>query len=187
MRPLLVVYGLIYRGFFRSSYDRRCFLGGFMKVFCILLSVFLCFGCSGLGIGSEEYGCRGLPPGVQCRSAREVYEHQGRISEMPLPDGAAPLNREAPAEAGQLAAAEYFGERLYRYPGDTVITVVSGYTDSDGLVHSGSAVLESLDNGYWYRLRDSGAALSGGDEAQASSPLPEISRIPFREFLPEKR
>ncbi|MBQ3682732.1 MAG: hypothetical protein II922_06590 [Succinimonas sp.] len=158
-----------------------------MKVFCYLLPVLLCSGCSGLGIGSEEYGCRGLPPGSQCRSAREVYEHQGLVSETPLPEGAAPLNREPPAGVGSPAAAEYFGERLYRYPGDTVITVVSGYTDSEGLVHSGSAVLESLDNGYWYRMREQGEALSGEAEAQASAPSPEISRIPFREFLPEKR
>lgn len=37
----------------------------------ILLSG-LTFGCS-LGIGSEEYGCSGLPKGVRCQSAREVY------------------------------------------------------------------------------------------------------------------
>ena len=157
-----------------------------MKVFCYLLPVILCSGCSGLGIGSEEYGCRGLPPGSQCRSAREVYEHQGLVSETPLPEGAAPQYREAPAGTGHIQALEYFGDRIYRYPGDTVITVVNGYTDSEGLVHSGSAVLESLDNGYWYRMRDQGAALSGED-AQASAPSPEISRIPFREFLPEKR
>ena len=158
-----------------------------MKVFCYLLPVILCSGCSGLGIGSEEYGCRGLPPGSQCRSAREVYEHQGLVSETPLPEVAAPQYREAPAGTGHIQALEYFGDRLYRYPGDTVITVVNGYTDSEGLVHSGSAVLESLDNGYWYRMRDQGAALSGEAEAQASAPSPEISRIPFREFLPEKR
>ena len=187
MRGSWVVYGLIYREFFRSSYDRRCFLGGFMKDFCILLPVLLCSGCSGLGIGSEEYGCRGLPPGAVCQSAREVYEKQGRLSDTPLPDGGAPLYREAPAGTGPALAAEYFGERLYRYPGDTVITVVSGYTDSDGLVHSGSAVLESLDNGYWYRLSDAGNALPGEEEAAASALSPEITRIPFREFLPEKR
>ncbi|WP_406546073.1 hypothetical protein [Succinimonas sp.] len=158
-----------------------------MKVFCYLLPVFLCSGCSGLGIGSEEYGCRGLPPGSQCRSAREVYEHQGLVSETPLPEGAAPLYREAPAGTGHVTAAEYFGDRLYRYPGDTVITVVNGYTDSEGLVHSGSAVLESLDNGYWYRMRDQGDSLSGDSEAPAATLPPEITRIPFREFLPEKR
>ena len=87
-----------------------------MKVFCYLLPVLLCSGCSGLGIGSEEYGCRGLPPGSQCRSAREVYEHQGLISETPLPEGAAMRYQEAPAGTGHIQALEYFGDRIYRYP-----------------------------------------------------------------------
>ncbi|EMG9311340.1 MULTISPECIES: type IV conjugative transfer system lipoprotein TraV [Gammaproteobacteria] len=31
-------------------------------------------GCSSLGLGSSEYGCPGMPDGVRCLSAREVYE-----------------------------------------------------------------------------------------------------------------
>ncbi|CUB06546.1 Type IV conjugative transfer system lipoprotein (TraV) [Marinomonas fungiae] len=31
-------------------------------------------GCSSLGLGSSEYGCSGMPDGVRCLSAREVYE-----------------------------------------------------------------------------------------------------------------
>lgn len=30
-------------------------------------------GCSMLNIGAEEYGCSGMPNGVQCMSARDVY------------------------------------------------------------------------------------------------------------------
>ena len=44
-------------------------------------------GCS-LGIGSEEYGCSGLPKGVQCKSTREVYLNRkkyGEWTEMNLP------------------------------------------------------------------------------------------------------
>lgn len=30
-------------------------------------------GCADFGLGSEEYSCSGIPHGVQCKSAREVY------------------------------------------------------------------------------------------------------------------
>ncbi|HHG0224246.1 TPA: type IV conjugative transfer system lipoprotein TraV [Escherichia coli] len=30
-------------------------------------------GCSSFNIGSDEYGCPGMPSGVQCMSARDVY------------------------------------------------------------------------------------------------------------------
>lgn len=35
---------------------------------------FACLSLSGcVGLGTSEYGCKGLPRGVQCQSAREVY------------------------------------------------------------------------------------------------------------------
>lgn len=38
-------------------------------------------GCSALNIGENQYGCSGLPKGVQCWSARKVYEatHHGQL------------------------------------------------------------------------------------------------------------
>ncbi len=38
------------------------------------LSVMVLTGCSATGLGSNEYGCRGMPEGVRCLSARDVYE-----------------------------------------------------------------------------------------------------------------
>jgi conjugal transfer pilus assembly protein TraV len=43
--------------------------------------------CSGLGIGASEYSCSGMPQGVACKSAREVYEltnTRDRVSGMDL-------------------------------------------------------------------------------------------------------
>lgn len=31
-------------------------------------------GCSTFGVGNSEYACQGMPEGVQCMSARDVYE-----------------------------------------------------------------------------------------------------------------
>ena len=41
----------------------------FLSVCSTLLS-----GCSSLGLGNDEYSCSGMPDGVHCLSAREVYE-----------------------------------------------------------------------------------------------------------------
>ncbi len=41
-----------------------------------LLSALVTFavtGCAGRGLGSSEYGCKGMPEGVRCLSTREVY------------------------------------------------------------------------------------------------------------------
>lgn len=38
---------------------------------CALLAL---SGCAALNIGDSEYGCPGMPEGVQCKSARQVYE-----------------------------------------------------------------------------------------------------------------
>ena len=39
-------------------------------------------GCSGLGIGGSEYGCPGMPAGIHCLPAREVYAatHDGGLA-----------------------------------------------------------------------------------------------------------
>ena len=140
-------------------------------------------GCSGLGIGSEEYGCRGLPEGTQCHSAREVYRSQGNFfggRESPGA-GSIPAAAEAVPESGSVRPAEIFGRRLYRYPEDVAITVINGYTDRDGTAHSTSLLLNSLDNGYWYRGADPKIPdyVLNADIPDGSSG-PEVA-VPFRE------
>jgi conjugal transfer pilus assembly protein TraV len=39
----------------------------------ILMLMLALAGCSNFGLGSSEYGCPGLPQGIQCMSARSAY------------------------------------------------------------------------------------------------------------------
>jgi len=39
-----------------------------------LFGVLTLSGCSGLAVGNSDYGCSGVPEGVNCASARDVYE-----------------------------------------------------------------------------------------------------------------
>ncbi len=59
----------------------------FPAVVCSLLA-----GCSALNIGENQYGCSGLPKGVQCWSARKVYDatHHGQL---PQPEREASARR----------------------------------------------------------------------------------------------
>ncbi len=74
-----------------------------------LVSSALLTGCaSSLGIGSSEYGCTGLPEGVQCMSAREVYG----MTEQPGPVRADPKSIEEDGGAADRAAkASLLGRR----------------------------------------------------------------------------
>lgn len=43
------------------------------KLAITAIAISLLSGCSWLQVGSSEYGCKGMPDGVTCKSAREVY------------------------------------------------------------------------------------------------------------------
>uniref|UniRef100_UPI00038A3C9A TraV family lipoprotein n=1 Tax=Photorhabdus temperata TaxID=574560 RepID=UPI00038A3C9A len=53
-------------------------------------------GCSSLNIGSDEYSCPGMPSGVQCMSARDVY---AATNDGNVPRPMKPEEVEAKAEA----------------------------------------------------------------------------------------
>lgn len=44
----------------------------FTAAFALTLQLYGC--ASMVGVGSSEYGCKGMPEGVTCKSAREVYD-----------------------------------------------------------------------------------------------------------------
>lgn len=44
-----------------------------LYLICLCTSVAGLLGCSQLGVGQAEYSCRGMPDGVKCLSASEVY------------------------------------------------------------------------------------------------------------------
>ena len=163
-----------------------------MKEACFSVLALLAAGCSGLGIGSEEYGCAGLPEGTQCHSAREVYQQQGRFagageSAENGDSGIVPAPFPKTSGSGDFRQAEFFGKRLYRYPEDVVITVINGYTDRDGTAHSASTLLHSLDNGYWYRTGEIRNAPESAFAGELAEPAPEGAvPVPFRNAVPAK-
>lgn len=46
---------------------------GSLRLLGVGAAIMLLAGCSSLNIGEEEYSCPGMPNGVQCMSARDVY------------------------------------------------------------------------------------------------------------------
>jgi len=51
------------------------------KIFAVAVAVAVLSGCSSLGIGADDYSCKGLPEGTTCMSARDVYAatHNGAV------------------------------------------------------------------------------------------------------------
>ena len=184
--------GFICAGFSGRTYDAPVFTEIVMKEACFSVLALLAAGCSGLGIGSEEYGCAGLPEGTQCHSAREVYQQQGRFagageSAENGDSGIVPAPFPKTSGSGDFRQAEFFGKRLYRYPEDVVITVINGYTDRDGTAHSASTLLHSLDNGYWYRTGEIRNAPESAFAGELAEPAPEGAvPVPFRNAVPAK-
>ncbi|WP_254853808.1 TraV family lipoprotein, partial [Salmonella enterica] len=41
-------------------------------------------GCSTFNIGKDEYSCPGMPNGVQCMSARDVYAATGTVAKLAM-------------------------------------------------------------------------------------------------------
>lgn len=76
-------------------------------------------GCASvLSVGSPEYGCSGLPEGVQCMSAREVYS----LTEQPGPVRADPKSIEEDGGAADRAAK---ASLISRKGGDAEVASVS--------------------------------------------------------------
>jgi conjugal transfer pilus assembly protein TraV len=59
-----------------------------VKMLGVSLALLLLSGCSAFSIGEEEYSCSGMPKGVQCMSARDVYDstNHGNVPRPIKPD-----------------------------------------------------------------------------------------------------
>lgn len=97
----------------------------------IATSMSLLSGCAGsLGVGSSEFGCTGLPEGVQCMSARRVYD----LTEQPGPVRADPHSA---AEDGGKSAREAEENLLNRIENDrSVVPPSSGHVLNSSPVRS---------------------------------------------------
>lgn len=76
-------------------------------------------GCSALNIGSSEYACPGMPNGVQCMSARDVYAatNDGQVPRPMTAEEAEAKAKGNPDEEG----GEAIASRPARSSGDEVI------------------------------------------------------------------
>ncbi|MND27418.1 Type IV conjugative transfer system lipoprotein (TraV) [compost metagenome] len=75
---------------------------GSLRLLGVGAALLLLAGCSSLNIGEEEYSCPGMPNGVQCMSARDVYSatNDGNVPRPVKPDEAkANSEEETPAVA----------------------------------------------------------------------------------------
>lgn len=70
-------------------------------------------GCSALNIGESEYACPGMPNGVQCMSAREVYAEtdNGRV---PRPMSPEDVEKQAEADSEDEETRKTSSEKVER-------------------------------------------------------------------------
>lgn len=87
-----------------------------LRLFGVGAALLLLAGCSSLNIGAEEYSCPGMPNGVQCMSARDVYAstNDGNVPRPMKPD-------EAEAKAKGEAESETTAVATNAGSGDPVI------------------------------------------------------------------
>ncbi len=140
-------------------------------------------GCS-LGIGAGEYGCAGLPRGVRCLSAPEVYRQRRALAAAAADPGAARDGEEkagaAPARTGAGApvpAGDEEPREIFRTRGDVMITWITPYEDAAGNLRGETAIWTDLGNGAW------GAAPAGGFRREAGEGAggPAAPAAPWRE------
>ena len=141
----------------------------------VTISIAMLSGCS-LGIGSENYGCSGLPQGVQCKSTREVYMNRHNFSIMPPENDtgtpAETAKNQVSSQKDPLHKLKSSGEdninRRIRdrpdttlYSGsreepavihtrdDIMITFINPYEDDEGSLHGRQVIYTNLHNGSW--------------------------------------
>lgn len=169
-------------------------------------------GCS-LGIGSENYGCSGLPQGVQCRSTREVYLNRHNFSIMPhedvtgtqaetekSPDSPKETSLHKASSSGDDGRKSDTASRqaitVYSSPSeepavihtrdDIMITIINPYEDDEGSLHGRQVIYTNLHNGSWglsYGGEKQSLVTGNGGSAVTGSSVVKEKHAPY---LPEK-
>jgi conjugal transfer pilus assembly protein TraV len=114
-------------------------------------------GCSGLGIGEKEYGCKGRPEGVRCLSTRDAYqatETRDRLGPTdaqggaPAPvEGAAQPVAAASAPAQPLPAAD--GPIPLRTPSRVMRIRLNYWEDEAGDLHVPGYIYTEVEPRRW--------------------------------------
>lgn len=120
------------------------------KILGVGMVLIMCSGCSSLNVGKDEYSCPGMPNGVQCMSARDVYAatNDGKVPRPMKPeevkdradvDGGGPSYvLEAPSNSGDPVIDNYVAPRLpdrpipIRTPAQVMRIWVAPWEDTNG-------------------------------------------------------
>lgn len=156
-----------------------------VTIACSLLS-----GCAGIfSVGDSTYGCTGLPEGVRCMSARDVYaatEHADQLS----PTGSDVLSDTKSAQVAPMAASranpgarsgrapviETEREIPIRTPAQVMRVWIAPWEDTAGILHASEYLFKEIEGRRWSvgnRAALSGAVSPLGDtpSSQTSNPL----------------
>lgn len=123
-----------------------------------ILAAMLLSGCS-MGMGSSEFGCEGLPEGVQCKSALDVYEltefrdslevapqQDKQVEEAPkISADAPPLTREEQA----IRNLETDAPIPIRTPSGVMRIAIGPWEDSQARLHTGERVYVEIEQRRW--------------------------------------
>ena len=154
-----------------------------LKISVLFLSAALLSGCGSLDVGASKFGCSGMPEGVKCMSAKEVYsatdssDHvNGEVAERWLE------NKAGKAEASSIAkgvipiitpAADK--PTPIRHPAKIMRIWVNSYEDDDTDLYAGQYVFTEIEPRKWSIGSEKGA------DTGSTSPLSSKSRNTIRE------
>lgn len=177
----------------------------------LTITALLSSGCS-LGIGSEEYGCSGLPRGVQCHGTREVYMNRkqygmwtGLIKDETSGDtdtgnarkgsdgdstaesrnlnGITEIKLTENREFSSMNSRDEPSPAFIRTRDDIMITVIAPYEDDRQNLHDRSVVYTNLHNGTWgVGIPSYGTESSRG--GHGAEKVTNIRVMPYREIEP---
>jgi|JI10StandDraft_1071094.scaffolds.fasta_scaffold36880_4 conjugal transfer pilus assembly protein TraV len=138
-------------------------------------------GCMTLGVGESSYSCQGLPQGVRCMSARDIYtatnnaDHVGPTG----PNGAKPAAQDTPAQlALQKTLTGAFPRSVedltpiteaavpVRSPAKVIRTWIAPWEDDEGYLHASEYVFAEVEGRRW-----SIGNQTFGDSSSLSKPL----------------
>ena len=137
----------------------------------LALGALLVSACSHLGLGEEEYGCSGMPPGVRCLSAREVYHRADRESiSAPATGATAPTPSSAFARPGKQDSRSPHppasGEEPFRTAAQVMRIWIAPWEDARGDLQAPGYVWTEIEARRWQVARQ-----DPGTESQVLKPL----------------
>lgn len=115
-------------------------------------------GCMSLSVGGSDYACQGMPEGVRCMSARDVYtatnnaDHIGptdrKIDKKPTADEAKTMTGAFPRGVEDLTPITQAAVPV-RSPAKVMRTWVAPWEDDNGHLHASEFVFSEIQGRTW--------------------------------------